>query len=420
MTWRDELPSITDDFLQHHEGELIGFRRHLHAYPELSQQEFATTDALLQRLRAAGLQPQRLESGTGLICDIAQVGDPAQASSAALGDGEGPTVALRADIDALAMPDESPAAHRSQTPGVAHACGHDAHAAIVLGAGLLLSTLVRRPGFPAGRVRLVFEPSEEQLPGGAVQIVQDGYLKGVDAIYGLHCDPKLDAGQIGISDGPITSASDRIEILLRGPGGHTARPEDTVDLVSVAGRLASRLPARVIALSAEYGPAKMVFGSIHAGDAPNVIPASAVLGGTMRTPSREVWLRAPEIIESAVTELLEPTGAEFELTYGRGVPPVINDDDAAELVARVGRSVLGEDATLPTYQSWGGDSFAWFLEQTPGAYTRLGVHDPSSSAPRLDLHSSTFDLDEDAIAVGVRLLVAVALEQLEQSGQFAA
>ncbi len=403
MTWLEEFDELVDAFLDHHSGELIALRRHLHAYPELSGSEFATTDVLIERLAGAGLDPRRLESGTGLVCDV---GVPS--------DDRAPLVALRADIDALAMADESASAHRSRTPGIAHACGHDAHTTIVLGAGLLLTTLLGRPGFPDGAVRLIFEPSEEKLPGGAVRIVEDGHLKGVGSIYGVHCDPKLDAGQIGISAGPITSASDLVEIDLHGPGGHTARPEDTVDLVAVAARLVDELPDLVIERCAGLGPAKLVFGSFHSGDAPNVIPSTAHLKATMRTPSREVWLTAPALIADAVAELLEATGAEHTVSYSRGVPPVVNDSGAAALVEQVGEQVLGAGAVLPTYQSWGGDSFAWFLEHVPGAYTRLGVHDPASSAPRLDLHSSTFDLDEEAIAVGVRLLAAVALTELER------
>ena len=198
-----------DAFLEGHLDELIAFRRRVHAHPELSSQEFATTEAVASRLQVSGLVPQVFESGTGLICDIV-VGNESDAN-----DGPIPTIALRADLDALAMEDESTTPYRSTVPGVAHACGHDAHTTIVVGAGLLLQRLLAREGSPCGRVRLIFEPAEEALPGGAVGIIEDGYLKEVGAIYGLHCDPKIDVGTLGLNPGPITSAADLVEIARK-------------------------------------------------------------------------------------------------------------------------------------------------------------------------------------------------------------
>ena len=394
-----------DAFLEGHLDELIAFRRRVHAHPEPSGQEFATTEAVASRLQVAGLNPQVLSSGTGVICDIV---------SAASADGDAtasvPTIALRADLDALAMDDESTTPYRSTVPGVAHACGHDAHTTIVLGAGLLLTRLLAAEGAPAGRVRLIFEPAEEALPGGAIEVIEEGNLKDVGAIYGLHCDPKINVGTLGLNPGPITSAADLVEIEVGGPGGHTARPELTVDLVQVIAKAAQEVPKRVEELAAGE-PVKLVFGSLRSGDAANVVPSYGRLFGTLRTQNHEVWESAPELIEQELAEVVGPTGAQWRLTHTRGVPPVVNDPMATEFLSQVVTDQFGADSVLFSDQSWGGDTFAWYLERVPGSYARLGVHDPASTE-LLDLHASTFDIDERAIAVGIRTLSAVALSWL--------
>ncbi len=374
--------------------ELVSVRRHLHSHPELSGEEHETTRLLAERLEVAGLDPRVLASGTGLVCDM--------------GDGPGPVVALRADIDALAMEDEKDVHYRSQTPGVAHACGHDVHSTVVLGAGLYLAHLGR--SLP-GRVRLIFQPAEETVPGGALDVIADGGLDEVAAIFGVHCDPKLDVGLVGLRAGAITSAADGLEIRLGGPGGHTARPEQTVDMVSVAAAVVTALPGLV---AAEVGKdqVKVVFGAIQSGEALNVIPAHAVLRASVRTPSDEVWNRLPAVVERAIRTLVAESGASVDITYTRGVPPVVNHNDATALATAAARAELGRGAITEAVQSWGGDDFSWYLREVPGSYVRLGVHDPAPNGPRLDLHAGHFDADERAIVTGVRLLVATAYRYL--------
>lgn len=393
------LQAGLDAFLDSHLEELIAFRRELHAHPELSGDEHETTSRVAERLRVAGLAPEVLPCGTGLICDLPRTPDGSSR----------PLVALRADLDALAMDDETTVPYRSQVPGVAHACGHDVHTTVVLGAGLALTRLLAIEAAPAGAVRLLFEPAEESAPGGAVDVIDAGGLTDVSWLFGLHCDPKLDAGEIGVRVGAITSAADLVTIRLHGPGGHTARPRLTVDLVAVAGRLAAELPDAL----RELDPAlNLVFGALHAGDAANVIPATAELRGTMRTPDRDSWDAAPASLEAAIRAAVEPTGATFELVHDRGVPPVVNDEQATALLAAAAAATLGDDAVKSTEQSAGGDDFAWYAELVPSTYVRLGVHDPASTEPRRDLHASTFDVDERAIAVGVRVLVHATLAAL--------
>jgi amidohydrolase len=383
------------------EHELVAFRRRLHAHPELSYAEHATTQAIAERLQVAGLRPQVLEIGTGLVCDVP-------------GNAPGPMVVLRADIDALAMPDGTTTEYRSSRPGVAHACGHDAHTAIVLGAGLVVRALTEIESVP-GTVRLVFEPAEESMPGGAVEIVREGWITGAACVLGLHCDPKIDLGQIGVRTGPMTAASDTLDITLSGPGGHTARPHLTVDLIRVMSEFAAVFPDEVQRrLSALGGDVVVVFGAVHAGDAANVIPAHGVLRCSVRCSDPIAWDQAEAVVHEVAAHLLRDSGAGFTLDYRRGTPPVVNDPRAVEILAGAATSVVGEAGVLEAPLSMGADTFAWYGEHAPSAYARLGTH--SGDRPRLDLHASTFDIDERAIGIGTRFLTQAALLALHEPG----
>ena len=380
---------------------LIEMRRDLHAHPELSHREEATTRWIDQHLRDLGLSPRRLAVGTGLVCDI-PIGTAAASS---------PIVALRADIDALAMQDEKDVGYRSQVDGVAHACGHDVHVTAVLGAARAL-VAVASDSELSGTVRLVFEPAEETVPGGAVDILAEHLLDGVQAIFGLHCDPKVDVGRVGTRVGALTSAADLVEVTLRGPGGHTARPERTVDLVSLLGRMVTETQGVLDGLTERPGDLRLVFGAVHAGDAANVIPSHGLVRGSLRTPDYDVWLRGPDLFREAVERVLGDSEVEWEITHRRGVPPVVNDAVMTSVLEAGVREALGDSAVVETDQSWGGDSFAWYLESIPGSYARLGVHDPDSKLPRLDLHASTFNVDERAIRCGASVLALTALGAL--------
>jgi amidohydrolase len=388
-----------DRWLEVHGDELVAIRRHLHAHPELSWEEHETTELVAQRLAAVGLVPRILSSGTGLLCDI--------------GGGDGPVIALRADLDALAMDDDKQTEPRSTRPGVAHACGHDVHTTVVLGAGLHLAEHWPDHGC---RLRLLFQPAEESLRGGALQVIADGGLEDAAAVYGLHCEPKLHTGQVGLRAGAITSATDIITIELTGPGGHTARPELTVDLAHVAGRLVTELAERVRAHLGADAPLKLVFGAVHAGEAPNVIPTRAVLHAVARTPSIDVWGRLTGVVEDAVAEIVTDPRATVDIDHRRGVPPVVNDAEAIAVAERAVHQALGEAAAVEAPQSWGGDDFSWYAQEVPAAYLRLGTHDPAGGRPMLDLHAGLFDVDERAIPVGVRLLVAIVDEQRRRLG----
>ncbi|MET8663147.1 M20 family metallopeptidase [Streptomyces tendae] len=391
------LPGTLPDALR---AELVAFRRDLHMHPELGNQEFRTTAAIKERLERAGLKPRVLPIGTGLVCDIGT--DSGQWSG-------GPRMlALRADIDALPIPDtKNECAYRSQVPDRAHACGHDVHTTVVLGTGLVLAAL-HEQGLLPRPVRLVFQPAEEVLPGGAADAIEGGALDGVRRILAVHCDPRVDAGRIGLRVGPITSACDRLEIALNGPGGHTARPHLTTDLVTAAARVVTDVPPLVARRVDSRSGLALTWGRIESGHAPNVIPQHAELAGTVRCLDLDAWRQAPDLVMGAIDEIADLYRAKSEITYVRGVPPVVNEVTSTELLQAAMVARRGTDAVEGTEQSLGGEDFSWYLEHVPGAMARLGVRPPGERTVR-DLHQGDFDVDEHAITVGVEMFTAAAL-----------
>lgn len=378
-------------------NELIAMRRDLHAHPELAFAEVRTTRVARERLERAGMQCRVLPTGTGLICDIGT---------------DGPMVALRADIDALPIPDEKDVPYRSTVPGVAHACGHDIHTAVQVGAGLILADLAHEGALP-GRVRLIFQPAEESMDGGAVDVMDAGGLDGVQYIFAVHCDPRTDAGQVGVRSGPITSAADKVGVRLTGPGGHTARPHLTSDLVYALAKIVTEVPA---ALSRRVDPRtglSLVWGKIAAGSAANAIPQAGHLEGTLRCLEISAWEDAPDLITALIGEIAEMYSATAEIDYRRGVPPVVNNGRCTDWLEQAALEELGIGSVVLAEQSLGGEDFAWYLRDVPGSLARLGVRTPGDRVSR-DIHQGTFDADERAISIGVRLMVATALRALRE------
>jgi amidohydrolase len=380
------LQAYTDAWLASHHDDLVAWRRHIHAHPELGRQEFATTQFIATHLADAGLNPKVLPGGTGLMCDF--------------GPDHGPRVALRADMDALPMAERTGAPYASLVPNVAHACGHDGHTAVLLGAALALASV---PELPVG-VRLIFQAAEELMPGGAIDAVAAGALTGVSRIFALHCDPRLAVGNVATKAGPITSAADQVEITVHSPGGHTSRPHLTGDLVYALGTLITGVPGILSRRVDPRNSTVMVWGAVNAGVAANAIPQTGTLAGTIRTASREAWVAMEDLVREIVSSLLGSLNVEYSVQYRRGVPPVVNDELCTRILIHAIEAV-GADVLSDTYQSGGGEDFSWYLEEVPGAMARLGVW--SGRGPQLDLHQPTFDLDERALAIGVRVLVNI-------------
>jgi len=364
-------------------SEAIALRRDIHAHPELGFSETGTTRRIVDVLERAGIECSVRPDGAGLWVDI----------------GSGSRlVAFRCDLDALPITEATGLDFASVVERTMHACGHDAHAAIGVGIARTLNQM----DFD-GRVRIIFQPAEEIFPGGAVQMSAEGVLEDVEAILAYHVDPTMPTGCVGLKTGPITSSSDRFLFTVKGPGGHTARPHETVDTIGAAAKLAAELPGLVQRATDPRVPLALVFGSINGGNAANVIPTDVSLTGTLRLLDHDTWLEIPKVVERLAREIIAPTGADIVVEYETGIPPVINDVNVIAVVRSAISSALGADALRPAHQSMGAEDFANYLEAVPGALIRLGV---GTGRP---LHSATFDLDEDAIEVGIGAGVAALL-----------
>jgi amidohydrolase len=391
----DPLPGQLDRWLASRGAELVAVRRHLHAHPELSHQEFETASLVARELAVAGLSPRLLPTGNGVICDV--------------GSGDR-VIALRADLDALPLQDTKDVPYRSTVDGVSHACGHDVHTTILLGVGLAMAHLDERDELP-GRVRLLFQPAEECIPSGAPGVIAAGGLKDVGAIFALHCAPQLPVGLVGARSGPFTAAADSVSVTLRGRGGHTARPHLTADLIHALGRVIVDVPSLLDRRVDPRAGVSMVWGRVRAGEAYNAIPSEGSVKGTVRILNRDAWREAPQLVTRLIRDVVAGTGAEAEVTYTRGVPPVINDRMASAIIAGAAGAALGSERVVEAEISMGGEDFAFYLEQVPGAMIRLGTGTPGSDV-RHDIHQSTFDVDERAIGYGVRTMVHTALGAL--------
>lgn len=384
-------PRWLDEWLTANATDVVAWRRYIHSNPELARREFGTTELVCGVLRSLGLKPRVLPGGTGVLCDI--------------GSGDW-CVALRADIDALPITEGTGLPYASAVDGVAHACGHDAHTAILMATAAALAAAPELPG----RVRLIFQPAEEVMPGGALDVIAADGLDGVEQIFGLHCDPRLPVGTVGTKVGEVTSAADLVELRLTSPGGHTSRPHLTADLVHALGSVITGLPSLVSRRVDPRSGTVLVWGSVHAGEAANAVPEDGALKGTLRTADRAVWRELEPLIGAAVESLLAPTGVGYSLNYRRGVPPVVCEPSSTATMRTGIEAALGADARTGTEQSSGGEDFGWYLEHVAGAFGRLGVW--SGDGPQRDLHQGTFELDERALLCGVRVMTHTALAAL--------
>ena len=373
---------------------VVQTRRRIHQHPELAHLEYVTTDLIAAELRKADLSPRVRTPKTGL--------------SVELGSGER-TIAFRSDIDALPIDEPAGLPFASQTKDVMHACGHDAHAAIGLGVAIAASRL----DLP-GRLRVLFQPAEESFPGGAYELVRENLLDGVESIFAFHVDPALEAGRVGFKTGAITSSADRFFITLEGPGGHTARPHKTVDLIGAAGHLISHLPAMLKSRIDVRAPLVMVFGRVNGGTADNVIPTTVELSGTIRTADRNAWDEIPSHVDKLVSELTAPFAARSTVHYQRGLAPVMNDPGVTATLRASTAGVLGPSNVVETFVSMGAEDFSRYLDEVPGTLMRLGCAESDTST---DLHSATFRLDERSLEVGLRVALRGILALLETGTQ---
>lgn len=384
-----QLSPATLDLVQ----DLITWRRHLHAHPELSFEEYETSKFVQRYLTEWGI-PFTLPADTSVVGVIE-------------GHGPGPTVAVRADFDALPIHELNEYEFKSQQDGVMHACGHDGHTAILLG---LAYRLAQARNFP-GRVKLLFQAAEEQPPGGAIGLVRAGVLDDVDHVIGLHLMAGKPTGEAFISANTISANSDRFTCTITGKGGHGAHPDTTVDALLVAAQTVTLLQSVVARRVNPTKPAVLTVGSLHAGQAPNVIAHEAVFSGTVRTFEEEVQSTVQAEMERVIKGVCEAAGATYELDYLRGYPTLNNHPHESAVLRAAATSVLGAENIHHQEAGMGGEDFAYYVQVKPGAYLWLGAGNAAKgiTAPH---HHPRFSVDEDALPHGLEILHRATLALL--------
>lgn len=375
-----QIQAIADEITP----RLIEIRRHLHSHPELSGQEYKTAAYVAGVMSSCGLRVQELIGKTGVVAELE-------------GNGTTPLLAIRADMDGLPIAERADIAFVSNRPGIMHACGHDVHTTVGLGAAMILSRL----DCPMiGKTRFLFQPAEETAQG-ARWMIEDGVMQDVAAIFSLHAYPSIRAGTIGIRYGALTAAADDLEIIIIGESGHGARPHEAVDAIWIAAQVITNLQQSISRTQNPLHPVVLTIGQINGGRAPNVIADRVTLLGTVRSLHPDTRNRLPQWIEKIVAGVCEPYGAKFEINYRRGVPSVLNDPDLTHITEACAEAVLGRNHVELIYEpSLGAEDFSLYLEHAPGTMFRLGVGF-ANRPTNYPLHHPKFEVDEAAIITGV-------------------
>jgi amidohydrolase len=377
------------ELAQAYAPEFIGIRRHLHAHPELSYQEFETSAFVQQKLSEYGIPfEQKAKTGVvGLIRGIA---------------GSDRVIALRADMDALPIREENEVSYRSQREGIMHACGHDAHTSILLGAARILNELSKEWD---GTVKLIFQPGEEKNPGGASLMIREEVLKNPapQAIFGLHVHPSLETGKLSFRGGRVMASADELYMTLKGKGGHAAAPHTTTDIVLIASHLVVALQQIISRNRNPFSPSVLSITSFQGGFTTNVIPSEVKLMGTFRAMDEEWRFRAHELIRKQAVELVHSMGAEIDVHIDVGYPVVYNQEALNEEAREAAENFLGKENVLETEVRMGSEDFGFYTQQIPGCFYRLGVMNRDKGILS-GVHTPTFDIDESAIETGMGMM----------------
>ncbi|QGQ96961.1 amidohydrolase [Paenibacillus psychroresistens] len=378
--------------------QMIQWRRYLHQHPELSYQESQTAAFVAGHLQQLGLQVQADVGGHGVIGLL-------------VGDLPGPTVALRADMDALPIQDEKTNEYASQVPGVMHACGHDAHTSTLLGLAYIFSEM---RSTLAGSIKFIFQPAEEVSPGGALPLIQNGVLDDVDVIFGVHLWTPFPVGKVYSKAGPFMAAADEFSVEIQGKGGHGGLPHETIDSVMIGAQLVTSLQTIVSRNVNPTEPAVVSVGSIHAGKSFNVIAERCSLLGTVRTFNSEVRDQIQKRMKDMSHSICEAYGASCEFDYKVGYPPVSNHAKEAERFFKVGKEIFGSEATLESPLIMAGEDFAYYLQKVPGIFMFVGAGNADKGvwAPH---HHPSFDIDEESMRNAALLLAGMALDYFESN-----
>jgi amidohydrolase len=378
-------------------GELREIRRQIHRNPELGFKEKAASQLICEKLRGLGIKFRAGVGKTGVVGLIQ-------------GASNGQTIGLRADMDALPVQEETGALYASEKPGVMHACGHDAHVACLLGAATLLVYLKEQF---KGNIKVVFQPAEE-IDQGAEAMIKDGALMNPrpDAFFALHVDPGLPVGTVGIRKGPMMSAIDTIRISVTGKGGHGAHPHQSIDAIVAASALVMNLQTAVSRETDPVRPAVLSICTFHGGQAENIIASRVDMTGTVRSIDPHVHQALPETIGRICKNTAATFGARVSLDYQKMIPPLINSPEMVAKVSESSKAILGPESVVEAPLSMGGDDFAFFLREIPGAYFKFGAKNPDSEMA-CNLHNDHFDIDERCLPLGAAILAYTALIALE-------
>ena len=399
MMNKNDLSHQIRELVANLENQVRDWRRHFHMHPELSNGENKTSQFIYNTLQQMDLEPATIGE-TGIIATL-------QGEK-----GPGPTIGLRADMDALPILEEAEVDFVSVNQGIMHACGHDAHLAIMLGTAKALSLLKH---YFAGQVRFIFQPCEEMPPGGAAQMIQAGILENpsVDNIFALHVNPNLPAGTIGLKEGVIMAAADIFTLRVIGSGGHGAAPQQTIDPIVIAAQIISSLQTVVSRYTDPTQSAVVSIGQIAGGTAHNIIPNEVFLKGTCRSLTEESRKKIHSLVEQLISHTTKAFGADYELDYQYGYPPVINNPELIKMIKEVCIDSFGENNTIELVSPFmGGEDFAYFTQRCPGAFIHLGVGAPNT--PNYPLHHPKFSIDESALAIGMELMIKIALKSLRR------
>jgi hippurate hydrolase len=369
--------------------DFIAIRHHLHAHPELSYQEFETSAFVRQQLTRTGI-PFQLMAGTGIVGLLKGR------------NADSRVIALRADMDALPIEEENDIPYRSKNAGIMHACGHDVHTTVLLGAARVLNELKDEW---EGTVKLIFQPGEEKNPGGASLMIKDGVLKNPapQAIFGLHVHPGLETGKLSFRGGMVMASADELYITVRGKGGHAAAPHLTVDTILVASHLVVALQQIISRNRNPLSPSVLSITSVQGGHTTNVIPSEVKLMGTFRAMDEEWRFRAHELIRRQATELVHSMGAEIDLHIDVGYPMVYNNEELDRVARAEAREFMGAERVLETEVRMGAEDFGYYTRQIPGCFYRLGVMNVEKGITA-GVHTPRFNIDESAIEIGVGMM----------------
>ncbi len=402
MSWEKSLRQLVTQGMP----EVVALRRHLHAHPEPSGAELETSLHLYQRLGQLGLEVRMGPEGCGVLADFSDLSTAVR------------RIALRGDIDALRIQDEKQVPYCSTVPGVMHACGHDAHAAIVYGAARALAELSQQGQAPGPLAfRVILQPSEETATGAGQMIALEA-LAGIDAIFALHVEPARRTGEIALRSGAMTAHCDLLHIRIRGQGGHAARPHESKDPIAAAAQLISSLYQFVPRATDSHDAVVLTIGQMQGGENPNVIPDTAQLWGTMRTLTAEVRARTIQQIRQVVDGISEITGTQIEVDFQVSIPSVHNDAELTRLLWREAEAVVGQENVQHIARpSMGSEDFACYLAEIPGVMFRLGC--AADLAAVTPLHTPRFDIDEAALEIGVHILAraVVMATQVQKTGR---